>query len=118
MHVEAKDEILPSLYRNAIAYISPSLYEGFGLPVIEAFQNDCPVILSDASCYTEIAGDAALYFNPKDAAELILQLRRILTKKGIRDEMVKKGKDALSKYTIRKSVENTLSVYLKAVGLT
>lgn len=64
------DMQLKWLYRNAIAFIYPSLYEGFGIPILEAFTNGCPVILSNCSCFPEIAGNAALYFNPKQKGEL------------------------------------------------
>lgn len=58
----ASDEELASLYAHAIAFIFPSLYEGFGMPILEAFSYGCPVLLNNKSCFPEIGGDAALYF--------------------------------------------------------
>ena len=59
----AKDEDLFSLYHHAVCFIYPSEYEGFGIPILEAYQADCPVMLNRKSCFPEIAGDAAIYFN-------------------------------------------------------
>lgn len=67
-HIEycfASPDIFGSLYRNAIAFVFPSEYEGFGLPILEAFAYGCPVMLNDASCFPEVGGDAALYFSLK-----------------------------------------------------
>lgn len=58
----ATDEILYSLYHQALCFVFPSEYEGFGIPILEAYQANCPVLLNNASCFPEIAGDAAIYF--------------------------------------------------------
>lgn len=65
LHHYAHEEQLARLYHNAIAFIFPSLYEGFGIPILEAFTYGCPVMLNDTSCFSEIAGDAAIYFQLK-----------------------------------------------------
>ena len=57
------DEELQNLYRNAICFVYTSEYEGFGIPILEAYQAQCPVLLNNASCFPEIAGDAAIYFH-------------------------------------------------------
>lgn len=62
-HIKASDKELKFLYANALAFIYPSLYEGFGMPILEAFAYGCPVLLNEKSCFPEIAKDAALYFN-------------------------------------------------------
>jgi len=83
------DEQLANLYHNAACFVYPSLYEGFGIPVLEAFKHQCPVCLSDASCFPEIAKDAAVYFNPTDsvtirnAIEFAIANRESLIDKGI-----------------------------------
>ena len=61
----ASQETFGSLYKNAIAFVFPSEYEGFGLPILEAFTYGCPVMLNDASCFPEVGGEAALYFSMK-----------------------------------------------------
>ena len=61
----ASQDTFGNLYQNAIAFVFPSEYEGFGLPILEAFAYGCPVMLNDASCFPEVGGDAALYFSLK-----------------------------------------------------
>lgn len=63
IHYRTSDQDISSLYANAIAFVYPSLYEGFGMPILEAFTYGCPVLLNNKSCFPEIAGNAALYFN-------------------------------------------------------
>ncbi len=62
---------LVGIYKNAQAFIFPSLYEGFGIPLLEAMKCNCPIICSNASCIPEVAGEAALYFNPKNEEEIV-----------------------------------------------
>ena len=69
-HVKINDIILKNLYKNARAFIFPSLYEGFGLPVLEAFSCGCPIILNNSSSLPEIGGDGAIYFDPWDSKSL------------------------------------------------
>lgn len=66
IHIRPDDKGMVNLYQHALCFIYPSLYEGFGIPILEAYQADCPVLLNDASCFPEIAGDAALYFTLND----------------------------------------------------
>jgi glycosyltransferase involved in cell wall biosynthesis len=61
-HINATDGELTYLYKNAQLFVYPSLYEGFGLPILEAFKAQCPMLLSDTECFREVAGDAAVYF--------------------------------------------------------
>ncbi|MCD7714052.1 MAG: glycosyltransferase family 4 protein [Prevotella sp.] len=63
MHISATDAELRNLYKNAVAYVFPSIYEGFGMPILEAFSYGCPVLLNNKSCFPEVAGNAALYFD-------------------------------------------------------
>ena len=63
-----------NLYQHATAFIYPSLYEGFGLPILEAFTNECPVLLNKKSCFPEIAGEAALYFCLDDFEKIFLRI--------------------------------------------
>ncbi len=69
-HYTVNDDTLSEVYKRAIALIYPSLYEGFGLPILEAYSCSCPVILSNTSSLPEIAGDAAAYFDPKDITSM------------------------------------------------
>lgn len=83
---------LSILYKNALCLVFPSLYEGFGLPVLEAMAHDCPVICSNAASLPEVGGDAALYVDPYNFQEIRDCLRRIIKDKTLRKEMVSKGR--------------------------
>ncbi len=86
------EEELSMLYSNAFCMVFPSLYEGFGLPVLEAMQNNCPVICSDRSSLPEVGGDAALYVDPYKFGDIRDQLDKLIENPEQRLEMIKKGK--------------------------
>lgn len=82
IHHHATEQELQALYQNALAFVYPSAYEGFGLPILEAFVCGCPVMLNNASCFPEVGGEAAIYFDIKregDLANHILDLLRAPT---------------------------------------
>ncbi|MDR0733927.1 MAG: glycosyltransferase family 4 protein [Dysgonamonadaceae bacterium] len=79
------------LYSDAVCFVYPSLKEGFGMPILEAFACKCPVLVSNASCLPEIAGDAGLYFDPYDLDSLIDRLSQILSSNDMRNELIHKG---------------------------
>jgi glycosyltransferase involved in cell wall biosynthesis len=93
------DEELDQLYRQAACFVFPSLYEGFGLPPIEAMRHQCPVIASNAASIPEVCGDAALYFDPHSAEELKSQIDRVLYEHGLADSLKRKGKEQANKFT-------------------
>jgi len=84
-------EELNRLYRNATAYINPSLYEGFGIPLIEAMSQECAVVVSDIPAFKEVCGDAALYFNPTDIEDMRRQMNRIMHDEDLRQQLAEKG---------------------------
>ncbi len=86
------EEELAMLYGNAFCMVFPSLYEGFGLPVLEAMQNNCPVICSDRSSLPEVAGDAALYVDPYKFTDIRDQLETLINNPELRQDMIEKGK--------------------------
>lgn len=86
------EEELAMLYSNAFCMVFPSLYEGFGLPVLEAMQNNCPVICSDRSSLPEVGGDAALYVDPYKFTDIRDQLEKLIANPNLRLEMIEKGK--------------------------
>ncbi|MCB1582662.1 MAG: glycosyltransferase family 1 protein [Marinicella sp.] len=86
------EEELAMLYSNAFCMVFPSLYEGFGLPVLEAMQNNCPVICSDRSSLPEVGGDAALYVDPYKFTDIRDQLEKLIANPELRQEMIEKGK--------------------------
>lgn len=109
------DEDLPALYHNAQCFLWPSLYEGFGLPILEAMKNDCPVITSNVSSLPEAGGDAALYVTPTDVSDIYKKLKNVLEDQKLRLEMIAKGKKHISKFSWEKAAKETLAV-LEEVG--
>lgn len=108
------DGQLNRLYRGARAFVFPSCYEGFGFPILEAFGQQCPVVLSRASCFPEIAQDAALYFDPADANELHAQLGRVLQDAALRQTLVRRGLARVRDFTWAHTVARTRRVYAEA----
>lgn len=113
VHISANDAQMASLYRHAACFVFPSLYEGFGIPILEAFANGCPICLSNASCFPEVAGDAALFFNPNDAQSMYDSLKEVLVSENLRNELRGKGLDRSREYSIERMVEQTCDVYRK-----
>ena len=85
------DEELKALYENAACFVYPSFYEGFGLPPLEAMTCGCPVIVSAAASLPEVCGEAALYCNPHDAADIAEKIRRVMTDPELRIKMRAEG---------------------------
>jgi glycosyltransferase involved in cell wall biosynthesis len=97
------EEDLPALYTLASLLVFPSLYEGFGLPVAEAMACGTPVVTSNASSLPEVAGDAALYFNPRDADAMAAAMRRALTDDALRADLRVKGFAQVKKFLWEKA---------------
>ncbi len=104
------DEDLPSLYKNALCFALPSLYEGFGLPVLEAMKYGCPVVASNVSSLPEAGGDAALYFDPNNPLDIANTLQKVIDSSSLREEMIKKGYNQIKKFSWEKTAKETLSV--------
>jgi glycosyltransferase involved in cell wall biosynthesis len=104
---------MASLYKHALCFAFPSQYEGFGIPVLEAFANGCPICLSNASSFPEVAGDAALFFNPNDAQSMQDTLKEILVSSSLRDELRRKGLERSREFSLESMVDNTCNVYRK-----
>ena len=109
------DEELPALYKNAEFFILPSLYEGFGIPVLEAMNYGTPVITSNISSLPEVGGDAALYVDPNDTMDIAEKMKKLLGDKNLRSELIAKGKKQVEKFSWEKSARQTLEV-LEEVG--
>lgn len=105
------DNIMRELYKNAQAFIFPSLYEGFGLPILEAFSCGCPVVASNCSSLPEIAGDAACYIDPTNAGSILQGIESILTDEDYRDELIRKGNERIKSFSWEKTARATKSVY-------
>lgn len=92
------DSELKALYQEAIALVFPSLYEGFGLPPLEAMACGCPVIVSKSSSLPEVCGDAALYFDPCQPQELVENINNVVNNPGLRSELRVKGFSQANKF--------------------
>jgi len=103
-----EDDLKIALYKNAIATVFPSHYEGFGLPILEAFNYNCPVICSNNSSLPEVAGEAALYFNNSDANALSEKMKQISENAELRNSLIEKAKVQAAKFSWRKTAEETL----------
>lgn len=105
------DEDLPALYRCAAALAFPSCYEGFGLPVVEAFATGCPVLTSSTSCLPEVAGDAAVLVDPGSTESIADGLVRILTDVALRARLVEAGRSRVGLFTWEKAARAHLDLY-------
>lgn len=115
VHIPADDTMLAALYRNALMFVFPSLYEGFGLPVLEAFACGCPAILSQTSALSEIGGDAALYFHPKDMRSIRNAIERVLYDRELRDRLIRQGYERIKSFSWEQTGRQTAKVYEKAL---
>jgi glycosyltransferase involved in cell wall biosynthesis len=105
---------LGHLLRGASAYVFPSLYEGFGIPVLEALASRVPVITADNSSLREVGGDAAEYFSAGDPAALAEKIRRVISDESLRSEMIARGLEHIKKFSWEKCARETLDVLLKS----
>ena len=102
------DEDLPAFYKNAVCFVLPSLYEGFGLPVLEAMQYGCPVITSNVSSLPEAGGDAALYVDPLNVDDIAKNLEFIIHNSELRKKLITKGYEHVKKFSWEKTARETL----------
>ncbi len=110
------DSVLPNFYSAAEAFVFPSLYEGFGLPPLEAMAQGTPVISSNASVMPEILGEAALYFNPTDVEDIAAKLYQFASSYKLRQELKEKAGIQFKKYSFAKMARETIAVYQKVLG--
>ena len=118
IHYSANNNDLKVLYSNALAFIYPSLYEGFGIPILEAFAYGCPVILNNASCFPEIAADAAIYFKSDGKSSNLSQtlIEFIRKTKFERDDLIARGYERLKDFSWVKSSLKLANVYDKVLN--
>jgi len=105
------DEDLPELYNAAEVFVYPSLYEGFGLPVLEAMACGIPVITSNVSSMPEVAGDAGILVDPRSTADLAQALDRVLADSTLRKQMREKGLERSRLFSWEKTARQTLEIY-------
>ena len=98
------DESVSIFYKQASLYVFPSINEGFGIPVLEAFAHQLPVIIANNSCLPEVAGDAAIAFDPDDEIKLFELIQKLLDEPNLRKEMIEKGLQRLKHFSWDKTV--------------
>jgi glycosyltransferase involved in cell wall biosynthesis len=107
---------LPSVYSGARLFLYPSLYEGFGLPVLEAMSSKVPVITSDVSSLPEVAGDAAVMINPYNEKDIFNAVENVLNNENLRKQLITEGTERANLFTWESTAQKTLEVYYKVYG--
>jgi len=111
LHFQADDRFLATLYKNALAFVFPSLYEGFGLPVLEAFSCGCPAIISKTSSFKEVGGNAVIYFDPEDESSIQDAVKKVIYDKSLKNILRQEGFERVRKFTWEQTALNTLKIY-------
>lgn len=101
---------MPTVFANALIFIYPSFYEGFGLPVLEAMSQGTPVITSKVSALPEVGGDSVVYCDPDDPKDIAMVIKNLLVNKSLRDELSKRGKERANRFNWRNFVEKILHI--------
>jgi glycosyltransferase involved in cell wall biosynthesis len=109
------DSSLSFLYRNALMYVFPSYNEGFGIPVLEAFQFNIPVAVANNTALPEVGGDAVLQFDPFNTDEIAATIRSVLDEPNLRNTLIEKGKQQLKLFSWSKAAEEFISLFKKTM---
>lgn len=109
------EDDLPVLYQEASCFVLPSLYEGFGIPAVEAMACGCPIAVSNVSSLPEIVGEAGVTFDPLDVDDMVKSIKKLLTDQRLREEKVKKGLERVKLFDWSSCAKKTLSV-LQTLG--
>ncbi|MDD2366330.1 MAG: glycosyltransferase family 1 protein [Desulfuromonadaceae bacterium] len=107
------DHILAALYKSALVFVYPSLYEGFGIPPLEAMSFGCPVVCSNEGSIPEVVGDAGEYFDPKNIDNIRDAIERVVDSETIRRELIKKGKERTKIFSWERCAKETAEIYRK-----
>lgn len=110
------DDTLAACYKHAALFVYPSLYEGFGIPPLEAMSLDCPVACSNTSSIPEVVGDAASLFNPQDTEELGRAMECVLNSSALAEDLRVKGRERCDTFSWRRCAEETVAIYGKLLG--
>lgn len=116
LQMNVNDKTLSYAYSNAQCFVFPSMYEGFGIPTLEAFACDCPVILSNTSSMPEVGGDAVLYIDPHNEQDIREKTAQMLCSENIRQMYIKKGREQLKKFDWNNIAEQTLKCYYQVIN--
>lgn len=115
-HLSGDDSVLAACYSSAAAFVYPSLYEGFGLPPLEAMSCECPVVSSNTSSMPEVIGDAAEFFDPGDNDSIIHAIKTVLSDTQRRQQLVQAGLQRLKAFSWDKCARETAAAYQLAIN--
>lgn len=113
--VSGNDAILAGFYRSASAFILPSLYEGFGIPPLEAMSFDCPVVCSNVSSIPEVVSNAAEMFNPYDPDSIRMAIEHVVSDDALREVLVSRGRERIKLFSWKRCALETLNVYRRVL---
>lgn len=111
--ITINDKDMSELYSRALLFVFPSYYEGFGIPILEAYACNCPVALSNATCFPEIAGNAGAFFDPHSITSIANTITEIIGDENKRTKLIQAGQERLKLYSWEKAARETENVYLK-----
>lgn len=109
------NQMMYNLYHHAVVFVYPSAYEGFGIPILEAYQADCPVMLNEASCFPEVAGDAAIYFHiDGDTTDFVGQFEHFYSGgDSLREQLLQRQRNRLKLFSWQEAARKLARVYQK-----
>lgn len=113
LQLSGSDELLASLYRKARAFVYPSMYEGFGIPPLEAMAHDCPVICSETSSIPEVVGNAGEYFDPANVESIRGAIERVLSSDCHRNTLIQNGRERIKLFSWDRCAAETYNIYRK-----
>jgi glycosyltransferase involved in cell wall biosynthesis len=113
--VAGADEVLGGYYEKASVFIYPSLYEGFGIPPLEAMSFGCPVVCSNISSIPEVVGNAAEMFDPYDVKSIQLAVERVMQDEKLKNDLIRLGKERIKNFSWERCAQETLEVYRKVL---
>ncbi len=109
------DEFLSVVYQNASLYVFPSINEGFGIPILEAFQFNLPVIVANNTCLPEVGAEAVISFDPFEPEDIYQKMAQVLNDKALQETMKQEGQERLKQFSWNKTAMSLLAVFEKAV---
>ena len=104
---------LPAIYQMAELFVYPSIFEGFGIPIIEAINSKIPVITSQGSCFSEAGGESTIYIDPNNIEEIARSIIKVLSNNSLKDKMIENGIAFAQKFTDKKIAKDLMKIYLK-----